>query len=113
MHDGRTDRIWKYTYVLPEDCLKVISVIAPDKLAEYNNFDCDCMNNSSYSDTVELTDYEATLLAGVPNAPSVYSPKVNLNLAERRQDVVLNKMVDAGYLTTTEMKEIQAEQLTK
>ena len=42
---------------------------------------------------LELSDYEATLLAGVPNAPSVYSPKVNLNLAERRQDVVLNEMV--------------------
>lgn len=46
-------------------------------------------------DPSELTDYEATLLAGVPNAPSVYSPKVNLNLAERRQDVVLQKMVEA------------------
>lgn len=43
----------------------------------------------------ELNDYEATLLAGVPNAPSVYSPKVNLNLAERRQDVVLKKMIEA------------------
>ncbi len=43
----------------------------------------------------ELSDYEATLLAGVPNAPSVYSPKVNLNLAERRQDIVLKKMVEA------------------
>jgi len=61
----------------------------------------------------ELTDYEATLLAGVPNAPSVYSPKVNLNLAEKRQDIVLKKMVDAGYLTESEMKKIQNEQLTK
>ena len=61
----------------------------------------------------ELSDYEATILAGVPNAPSVYSPKVNLNLAERRQDVVLGKMISAGYLTTSEMKEIQKEQLTK
>ena len=61
----------------------------------------------------ELTDYEATLLAGVPNAPSVYSPKVNLNLAEKRQDVVLRKMIDAGYLTKEKMEEIQAEQLTK
>ena len=61
----------------------------------------------------ELSDYEATLLAGVPNAPSVYSPKVNLNLAEKRQDVVLKKMVDAGYLTETEMEAIQEEQITK
>ena len=61
----------------------------------------------------ELSDYEATLLAGVPNAPSVYSPKVNLSLAEKRQDVVLNKMVSAGYLTKAQMKEIQKEQITK
>lgn len=64
-------------------------------------------------DPIELNDYEATLLAGVPNAPSVYSPKVNLNLAERRQDVVLKKMVEAGYLTNKEMIEIQEQQLTK
>ena len=62
---------------------------------------------------LELSDYEATLLAGVPNAPSVYSPKVNLNLAERRQDVVLNEMVECGYLTEDKKVEIQAEQLTK
>ena len=61
----------------------------------------------------ELNDYEATLLAGVPNAPSVYSPKVNLNLAEKRQDVVLNKMIDAGHLTEKQKEEIQAQQLTK
>lgn len=62
---------------------------------------------------IDLTDYEATLLAGVPNAPSVYSPKVNLNLAERRQDKVLEKMVKAGYLTETEKQEIQEQQITK
>ena len=61
----------------------------------------------------ELTDYEATLLAGVPNAPSVYSPKVNLYLAEKRQDVVLRKMVEEGYLSEKKMKEIQENQLTK
>ena len=62
---------------------------------------------------IELNNYEATLLAGVPNAPSVYSPKVNLNLAERRQDIVLQKMVDSGCLTEAEMEEIQKHQLTK
>lgn len=61
----------------------------------------------------DLTDYEATLLAGVPNAPSVYSPKVNLNLAEKRQDIVLKKMVDAGYLDQDEAEKIQEQQLTK
>lgn len=64
-------------------------------------------------DPIDLTDYEATMLAGIPNAPSVYSPKVNLNLAERRQDVVLQKMVENGYINKEKMEEIQSEQVTK
>lgn len=62
---------------------------------------------------INLTDYEATMLAGIPNAPSVYSPKVNLNLAERRQDVVLQKMLENNYITKEKMKKIQNEQITK
>ena len=61
----------------------------------------------------ELSDYEATLLAGVPNAPSVYSPKVNLSLAEQRQSVVLEEMVECGYLTEEEADTIEEEQQTK
>ena len=61
----------------------------------------------------ELTDYEATLLAGVPNAPSVYSPKVNLSLAERRQSVVLKEMVESGYITQEKADEIESQQITK
>lgn len=61
----------------------------------------------------ELSDYEATLLAGVPNAPSVYSPKVNLSLAERRQSVVIRKMVESGYLSEEKAREIESQQITK
>ena len=57
----------------------------------------------------EMTDYEATLLAGVPNAPSIYAPTKNLNLAHQRQRQVLNKMIDSGYLTETEAKLIEQE----
>lgn len=58
----------------------------------------------------EMTDYEATLLAGVPNAPSVYAPTKNLDLAHRRQQQVLNKMVECGYLTQDEATKIEQEQ---
>ena len=61
----------------------------------------------------ELTDYEATLLAGVPNAPSVYSPRVNLSLAEQRQSVVLDEMVECGYISQEKADEIEAQQITK
>ena len=41
---------------------------------------------------------EATMLAGIPNAPSVYSPYVDFKLAKKRQFIVLDAMVRAGYL---------------
>lgn len=50
----------------------------------------------------DLTLSEATMLAGVPNAPSLYSPTVNLDLAKKRQKHVLNKMVEYGYITQEE-----------
>ena len=49
-----------------------------------------------------MTDYEATLLAGIPNAPSVYSLDVNPTLAKQRQRQVVEKMVEFGYLTQKE-----------
>ena len=58
---------------------------------------------------IEMTDYEATLLAGVPNAPSVYAPTKNLSLAHKRQKQVLNKMVEGGYLTEAEAEKIEQE----
>ena len=42
---------------------------------------------------------EASMLAGVPNAPSVYAPTVNPDLAKQRQEHVLNKMVEYGYIS--------------
>lgn len=49
---------------------------------------------------------EATMLAGIPNAPSVYSPTVNPDLAKKRQKHVLSKMVEYGYITQDEADSI-------
>lgn len=57
----------------------------------------------------EMTSYEATLLAGIPNAPSVYAPNKNLNLAKQRQKQVINKMVKYKYLTQEEANKILKE----
>ena len=46
-----------------------------------------------------ITDYEATLLAGIPNAPSVYSLDNNPDLAKKRQKTVIKAMVDMKYMT--------------
>ena len=55
----------------------------------------------------EMTDYEATLLAGVPNAPSVYAPTKNLDLSHKRQKQVLIKMVECGYIEQIDANEIE------
>lgn len=46
----------------------------------------------------ELKLPEAAMLAGLPNAPSVYSPYADFMMAKKRQFVVLDAMVAAGYI---------------
>lgn len=50
----------------------------------------------------QMTDYEAILLAGIPNAPSVYTPTKNPDLARKRQKQVMEKMVKYEYLLQEE-----------
>lgn len=54
----------------------------------------------------EMTDYECILLAGIPNAPSVYAPTVNPELSKQRLRQVINKMIANNYLTEEEANEI-------
>ena len=49
---------------------------------------------------------EASLLAGIPNAPSAYSPSKNLNLAKKRQAAVLSAMVKYNYITEEDKAKI-------
>ena len=57
----------------------------------------------------ELSDAEAVLLAGLPNAPSLYSPNTNPDLALKRTGVVLQRMVEAGTLTREQADELENE----
>lgn len=57
----------------------------------------------------KLSDYECIMLAGIPNAPSVYAPTKNLELAKQRQKQVINKMVKYKYLTEEKAKQILNE----
>ena len=54
----------------------------------------------------DMNDYESTLLAGIPNAPSAYALTKNPDLAHQRQKRVLEKMVKYKYLTEKEAKAI-------
>ncbi len=47
----------------------------------------------------DLNIAESALLAGLPKAPSTYSPYKNRQLAERRQGFVINRMLEEGYIT--------------
>ncbi len=46
-----------------------------------------------------MTDYESTLLAGIPNAPSVYALTNRPELAAQRQRTVVACMVEQEYMT--------------
>ena len=50
----------------------------------------------------QLTAAEAALIAGMPPAPSVYSPLVNPDIARQRRAIVLDRMAQAGFITPGE-----------
>lgn len=47
----------------------------------------------------EMTLYDCTMMAGIPNAPSVYAPTANPELTRSRQEKVISDMVEHGYLS--------------
>lgn len=55
---------------------------------------------------IDMNKYECSMMAGVPNAPSVYAPTKNPDLAAQRQRQVLERMVRYEYITQEEMDEI-------
>ena len=54
----------------------------------------------------KMTDYECTLLVGIPNAPSIYSLNVRPDLATQRQEKVLECMVECKYISNDERRYI-------
>ncbi len=63
-------------------------------------------------DAKDLTIAEASMLAGIPNSPSNYSPLVDEYNAKKRQKVVLNMMYKNKYITEEEMNNAYNEKLT-
>ena len=59
---------------------------------------------------IEMNEYESSMLAGIPNAPSVYAPTKNPDLATQRQRQVLEKMVKYEYITEEEKENILEQQ---
>ncbi len=57
-------------------------------------------------DATKLDAYEATLLAGIPNAPSAYALTDNSDLAHERQKQVIEKLVVYDYLDKADARHI-------
>lgn len=57
----------------------------------------------------QLSDYECAMLAGLPNAPSAYSPDESPELARQRLEQVLDAMQANGVLTEEAANEILAQ----
>ncbi len=60
-------------------------------------------------DAKDLTLYEATMLAGVPNAPSLYAPTINFHLTQSRQKKVVSSMVETGTLSQEEADKLYTQ----
>ena len=54
----------------------------------------------------DMTLYEATMMAGIPNAPSVYAPTANMDLTLSRKKKVISTMVENEYLTQEQADEL-------
>lgn len=59
----------------------------------------------------QLTLSEATILAGLPKAPSAFNPIVNPERAKLRQQYILNNMVDLKMITPQQRSSALAEKL--
>lgn len=59
----------------------------------------------------EITVAEAAMLAGLPKAPSANNPVVNPKRAKARQQYILQRMYDLGYITTAQYEQARNEQL--
>jgi len=59
----------------------------------------------------EITPAEAAMLAGLPQAPSRQNPFVNAKRAQERQQYVLRRMAEVGWLSSDQYKKALAEPL--
>ncbi len=59
----------------------------------------------------ELSLAQAAMLAGLPQAPSAINPVVNPKRAQARQQLVLKRMRELGYISDAQLRQAMAEDL--
>ncbi|WP_016834799.1 penicillin-binding protein 1A [Herbaspirillum lusitanum] len=62
-------------------------------------------------DLKDVTLAEAAMLAGLPKAPSAYNPIVNPKRAHIRQQYILQRMLDVGFITKAQYEKAAKEEL--
>lgn len=69
----------------------------------HNNYGAETAAQSYFNKSAsELNLAEAAMMAGIIQAPEVYSPFANYSIAKERQAVVLGRMRDLGWITSEE-----------
>jgi penicillin-binding protein 1A len=92
--------------------LRVEQVFGKDAILEmylnniywgHNNYGAETAAQSYFNKSAkDLTLAEGAMMAGIIQAPEVYSPFANYPLAKERQALVLNRMVDIGWISKEE-----------
>ena len=59
----------------------------------------------------DITIAEAAMLAGLPKAPSAYNPIVNPKRARIRQQHIIDRMLENGFITTAQATAAKSEEL--
>ena len=62
-------------------------------------------------DVKDLSLAECALLAGIPNRPTKYNPFTNFDNAKTRQEVILNKMLELGYINQEQCNTAKEEKI--
>jgi 1A family penicillin-binding protein len=59
----------------------------------------------------QLSLAEASMLAGIPKGPGIYSPLVSEKRAKLRQQVILDTMIDNGYISKKQARIVEGKPL--
>ncbi|HEY9652251.1 MAG TPA: transglycosylase domain-containing protein [Coleofasciculaceae cyanobacterium] len=78
----------------------------------HNNYGIQTASESFFSKPAsQLNLAESAMLAGLIQSPEEYSPFVNLELAKQRQAIVLSRMRELGWITSTEEEAARQQKL--
>ncbi|MDO4995686.1 MAG: PBP1A family penicillin-binding protein [Bacilli bacterium] len=115
------DKTWKRKWDEAWYTLRIEANYSKDEILEgylntinYGHGQYGISNASKYyfnKEASNLSLAEASILTGIPKAPSIYSPLINYDLAKERQLIVLNSLVHNGIITEDEANKAYNEEL--